>query len=219
MNTETTSADPAPDPAAVFACALSLWQSCQERTRDEALNLSECFNGIDELMRQVMAIGSKLEEWACHHVKFNGLNDVWPYLLKDKFGNACLAQLPPDALPHFDEEDCLRVALDLGLPVPVDDKLPVPVVLTASNPVAKSGFREFRIQTVRNSLEHDEVVPYAAGDDPFDADFGERYFGLYGVTADGTLAHIADRNRYSEILELARNLAPEIGFPEKPVFS
>jgi len=115
------------DPAAVFACALSLWQACHEHAASEKdLNLSDCFNGIDQLMREVMSIGNRFEEWACLHVSFDELNDVWPYMLEDKFGKACLERLLPNTLPKFDESDCLWVALHLRLPVLHDDALALP---------------------------------------------------------------------------------------------
>jgi hypothetical protein len=145
--------------------------------------------------------------------------NVWPYLLEDKFGQACLAHIVPEGLPQFNESDCLWVALHLRLPVMLDDTLPIPLDVTVPNPIAGTGFREFRIQTVRNSLEDGDVAPFVADDDPFDEEFGERYFGLYGVGEDGKLEHIADRKTYGEVLILARKLAPGIELPDKPTFS
>ena len=169
-------------------------------------------------MREVMAIGSRFEEWSCQHINFDHLTDVWPYLLEDKFGQACLARIFPKALPQFNESDCLWIALHLRLPVMLDDAMPIPIDLTAPNPIAGTGFGEFRIQTVRNLLEDGEVVPFVADDDAFDEEFGERYFGLYGVGEDGKLEHIADRKTYGEVLNLVQKLAPGIRFPDKPTF-
>jgi hypothetical protein len=129
-----------PDPAAIFACALSLWQACHEHAANEKdFNLSKCFNGIDQFMREAMSIGNRFEEWACKHVSFNDVSDVWPYLLQDHFGKACLARLFPHALPEFDDSDCLWIALHLSLPVKLKDGLPVPIDLSAPNPVADAG--------------------------------------------------------------------------------
>jgi hypothetical protein len=100
----------------------------------------------------------------------------------------------------------------------LDDSLTIPVDLTAPNPIAGTGFREFRIQTVRNSLEDGDVVPFVADDDPFDEEFGETYFGLYGVGEDRKLEHIADRKTYGEVLNLVLKLAPGIAFPQRPTF-
>ena len=219
MTPESQSASLTADPAAVFACALSVWRACHEYAANEKdFNLSDCFNGIDQLMREVMAIGERFEEWACEHINFDEVNDVWPYLLEEKFGKACLAHLLPHALPQFNESDCLWVALHLRLPVICDDALPIPIDVTAANPIGETGFREFRIQTVRDSIEDGGVVPFVADDDPFDEEFGEPYFGLYGVGDDGKLDHIADRKNYGEVLNLAKKLAPGIGFPSKPTF-
>ena len=78
-------------------------------------------------MREVMRVASLFESWSCAHVDFNRLADVWPYFLQDKFGEACLDAVFPTGLATFDEEDCLRVALRLQLPIAPDDGLPVPV--------------------------------------------------------------------------------------------
>src|SRR4051812_1127848 len=106
----TESAKPVPDPAAIFACALSLWQECDLHAKSNAnLNLSDCFNGLDQFMRELMRVGTEFETWACRHLNFNELNDVWPYLLEDKFGTTCLSLMRVDALTDFNEQDCLRV--------------------------------------------------------------------------------------------------------------
>lgn len=165
-----------------------------------------------------MAVGNWFEKWACEHVMFDMLNDVWPYLLEDKFGNACLERMALEAIPQFNERDCLWIALHLELPVILDDLLPIPLNLTVPNPIGESEFQEFRIQTVRNSLDDNDVVPFVADDDPFDEEFGERYFALYGADSAGRLEHIADRKLYGELLKLAEKLAPGIGFPCQPIF-
>jgi hypothetical protein len=219
MTTESRPTIARADPAAVFACALSLWQACHEHAaREKEFNPSDCFNGIDQLMREVMGIGKRFEEWACEHIHFGELNDVWPYLLEDRFGEACLSRLVPHAIQQFDESDCLWIALHLRLPVILDDALAIPIILAAPNPISGTGFREFRIQTVRHSLGDGDIVPFVVDDDPFDEEFGERYFALYGVRQDGQLEHIADRKTYGDALALARRLAPGITFPSKPTF-
>jgi len=212
MNTEIESATVLPDAAAVFASALSLWQASQKRAEDEKLNLSECFNGMDQFMREIMCIATQFEQWACQHVEFKELNDVWSYLLEDKFGETCLAALHPIELATFDDADCLRVAIRLQLPVIVDGKLPVPVDVSALNPVAGSSFKKFRIQTVRDAIGSNESIPYTSGDEPFDEQFDSPYFGLYGVNDDGLIEFIASRPNYSDILQLAHKLAPGIFF-------
>lgn len=221
MSPAPESENQAPDPAAVFACAMSLWQACHNLAKtDRQFNLSEIFNGMDQFMREVMRIGTQFETWACQHVAFNELEDVWPYWLQDHFGEACLAKIFPSGLAKFDETDCLRIALHLRLPVRVGGDLPIPVDLTAPHPQAGAGFKAFRIQTVRGQDEDGDIVPFTADDEPYDEEFvGPPYFGLYGVGHDGLLEHIADRNTYPEVLTLAQKLAPGIAFPERPTYS
>ncbi|MDD5261841.1 MAG: hypothetical protein PHD76_08335 [Methylacidiphilales bacterium] len=126
MNHKIESATIHPDPAAIFASALSLWLSCQKQAAsDSKLNLSECYNGVDQFMRELMRVANQFETWACIHVDFNEINDVWPYFLEDKFGEGCLAMLSPDSLAQFNDSDCLRVAMRLRLPIKLNDKLPV----------------------------------------------------------------------------------------------
>jgi hypothetical protein len=95
--------------------------------------------------------------------------------------------------------------------------LPVPVEVTAINPVPGSPFQMLRIQTMRNSVEDDDAVLFTPDDDPFDGDFESPYFALYGVGNDGHLEHIADRRTYSETKELAEKLAPGVEFPVEPI--
>lgn len=119
MTTETSKCDA--DPAAVFACAVSLWEACDKAAGDDPeLNLSDAYSGMDQLMREVMRIGEMFENWACDHVVFELLSDVWPYFLKDRFGDACLDLLEPDSLAGFDEDYCLRIAYQLRLPMRAD---------------------------------------------------------------------------------------------------
>ncbi len=132
MNRELETTDPAP----VFACAKSLWDRCDEfRKTDRHLNLSECYNGIDEFMRVVMRVGTQFENWACKNVDFNQLTDVWPYMLEDRFGEACVATILPTHLDQFDDHDCQMVALKMNLPIrpdcPASNRRP-------STPIAES---------------------------------------------------------------------------------
>jgi hypothetical protein len=159
-----------------------------------------------------MRVANQFESWACLNVAFEELEDVWSYLLQDRFGEALLTKFQATDLAHFDETDCLRVALHLRLPIKPDDKLPVPIDMLAANPVPGSAFRQYRIQTVRNWFEDAEAVPFTADDEPFDEDYGPPYFALYGVNDDGLLEHIADRRTYAEAARLAEKFAPGLGF-------
>ncbi|HTR40175.1 MAG TPA: hypothetical protein VMH87_00985, partial [Pseudomonadales bacterium] len=180
MNTETSSAPEQIDPAAIFACASSLWQSCDKTSG--GVNLSDHYGGMDELMRVCMRIANRFEAWSCHHIDFDEVDTVWPYLLEDKFGDACLDAMLPTGLESFDDSDCLRVAMRLHLPIIRDGKLPLPYDVVMDNPTPNSPFRKFRIQTVRDENEEDGFTePYTMDDEPFDENFGEPYFGIYGV--------------------------------------
>lgn len=210
MNNEDTES---PDPAAVFASALSLWQECQKQAKsDRTINFSAGYNGFDEFMRQIMRVANQFESWACAHVNFNEISDVWPYLLQDKFGQQCLSAILPTGLAAFGESDCLRIAMRLRLPILQDEKLPLPVDLIAPNPLANSPFKKFRIQSVRNHIDGDDVSPYTWDDEPFDENFDVSYFALYGVGEDGLLEHIADRTTCAEAVNLALKIAPGIDF-------
>ena len=208
-----------PDPAAVFGCALSLWNECRKLTKaNERLNLSECYNGGDEFMRVVVRTATRFEKWASLHIAFGKLDDVWPYMMEDKFGAACVGVMGAENLARFDDNDCLRVALHMRLPVKVSDRLPVPVDVTAENPLSGSAFRTFRILTVREFGDNDGCEPFTLDGDPFDEQFGPPFFSFYGVGDDGLREHIADRDTYAEAVRLARNLIPGIAFPDTPPF-
>ncbi len=209
--------DEKPDPAAVFACALSLHSACMERCEtDPKPNLSECYQGMDQFMREVMRVANLFEEWACSHVAFEEVSDVWPYLLEDRFGEACLEEMTPDSLMGFDADDCFRIACRLRLPMWLDQGLALPFLLEVENPVADSAFHHFRIQTVRNEIEGDEVVPFEAGDEAEDENFGVPYFVIYGVGRDGALEPIAERRTYQEAAGLLRGLFPKMELPRRP---
>jgi hypothetical protein len=202
-----------PDPAAVFASALSLWQECQKRANeDKNLNFSESYSGFDQFMREIMRVATQFETWACQHIDFAELNHVWPYFLEGEFGLKCLSAMLPTGLAAFDESDCLRVAMLMRLPIIHDGKLPLPVDLIAPNPAAGSAFKQFRIQSVRNEIEGEDISPYTWDDEPFDENFDVPYFALYGVGEDGLLEHIADRKALAEALKLARKIAPGAEF-------
>lgn len=211
---------PKADPAAVFGAAVSLWLAAKKRAATEpGINLSECYNGGDEFMRQVMRVATEFELWSCGHVAFEELDDVWPYRLEDEFGKACLSVMGgAGVLMRFNEQDCLRVAAKLRLPLKMGTGLPVAVDVTANNPVAGAAFRKFRIQTVRDSRDDDFIEAFTIDDDPFDEQWGSPYFGFYGIGDDDEplLEHIADRATYSDAVELARKLAPGIDFPAHP---
>jgi hypothetical protein len=203
------------DPAAVFACAKSLYDACFER---KEINLSEAYHGGDGFMREVMRVGNEFEKWACDHVAFEALDDVWPYLLEDRFGMACLEVMGADMLAGFDADDCLRIAFNLRLPMWMNGSLPLPVCVEAPNPVANAEYQRLRIQTVRHErTEGGGTFAFTENDDPFDENFAAPVFAIYGVLKDGLLEHLVDMSTYDEARRLLGRLLPGIGFPEKVV--
>ncbi len=106
----------APDPAAVFAIASSLWHECHKHApTNRMLNLSDAYSGIDGLMREVIRIATHFEQWSCLHVDFTQLTEPWPYYLQDNFGRECLSVLLPERLTDFNYHDCQRIAARLRL--------------------------------------------------------------------------------------------------------
>ncbi len=217
---ETESSKPEIDTAGVFAAATSIWSACEKRAKaDPALNLSEAYNGMDQLMREVMRVGEMFENWACLHVAFEEFSEVWPYFLQDRFGDACLTVISPEELAEFGPDDCLRVAYGLKLPLWADGSLHLPVDVCTPNSIADSAFKAYRIQTVRDYLgEEAGIFPFMAGDDPFDEDFGHPYFGLYGIGEDELMEHIADRKTYADIRSLALKLCPGAAIPSELIY-
>ena len=201
------------DSAAVFAVALSIWEKWHEVAAASAsFNLSESYNGVDEFMRQAMRIGELFEAWACRHVDFNRLSDVWPYLLQDHFGGNCATAIMPGDLEAFDEQDCLRMAFRMHLPLHRDDKLPIPANVQAANPVSGSAFVSYRIFSQRIKLDEDIVLPFSIEDEPFDEEFGPPEFVLLGIRADGIEEPITAKSSFSEAIKLAQQIAPGIAF-------
>lgn len=207
------------DSAAVFACAMSLHSACiQQAEREPDLCLSDAYNGMDQFMREVMRVGELFEKWNCAHVAFEELVDVWPYLLEERFGAACLEVMGADLFAGFDQADCLRVAFKLRIPLHADGAIPVPVCEEFPNPNAGAGFARLRIQTVREELvEAGQVTPFTEADEPFDEYFGSPFFGIFGVGNDGLLEAIADRPSYESARALLLNLIPELLLPERVI--
>jgi len=211
--------DDSPDPASVFACAMSLHDACMECAgKDPSVDISAAYHGGDEFLRQMMRVGNLFETWACRYVDFEKLTDVWPYLLQDRFGGACIEVMDAGSFGRFDSNDCLRVAFKLRLPMRVDGLLPLPVCVEALNPLTGAELQRLRIQTVRQELDEDgEMVPFTEDDDPFDEKYEAPIYGIYGVRSDGCLEHIADRKSYHEARAMMIALLPSIEAPVEVV--
>lgn len=208
-----------PDPAAVFAAAHSLWETAHRLCRlDPALNLGKSYGGFDSFMRVLMQVATRFEEWCCSHIAFEAFTNVWPYYLHEQFGDACLERIDVRQLGEFDADDCLVIALAMRLPVRVDGALPIPVFVTAANPIPGSAFDRYRISSHRTHAVSGDAVPFEADDDPFDENFSPPFYRLSGITSGDVSEPISDRDTYAEALALARRIAPGIGFTE-PVTS
>ncbi|MBN8420646.1 MAG: hypothetical protein J0L73_17140 [Verrucomicrobia bacterium] len=205
------------DPAAVFAGAMSLRDACDQATKLQNLNLSDAFSGVDQFYREAMRIAVLFEEWACEHVVFDEMCDVWPYLLEDKFGAACLQRMSVEDLSGFDADDCPDVAMKLLLPLHYQDAPRLPLDVKAINPVPASPFTHWRIQTIRCLSGDDSFEPMLYGDDPFDPEYEPSILALYGVNAEGLVEHIKGFDRYADAVAFAGKLAPGVEFPEEPV--
>jgi hypothetical protein len=205
------------DPAAVFACAVSLREACEAMADKEQANLSALFNGIDEFWRVMMRIGTLFEAWAYENVAFEAMTDVWPYLLMDRFGEACLASVPLEAMADLGSDALPVVAMAMEVPLIYREGCNLPLDLEAPNPVAGSFFVRWRIQTVRGRREEAEMEPMWYGEDPHDPEYEPPVVALYGVDATGTLEHVRDSVSYAEARSLVMKLAPGVVFPEVPV--
>lgn len=205
------------DPAAVFTSAISLRDACDQAAKLNNLDLSDLFQGMDQFYREVMRIAALFEEWACKHVVFDEMCDVWPYMLEDKFGAACLQRMCVEDLSGFDAEDCPDVGMKLLLPLHYQDAPRLPLDVKAINPIPASHFTHWRIQTIRCLSGDDNFEPMIYGDDPFDPEYEPSILSLYGVNAEGLIEHIKDFDRYADAVAFAGKLAPGVEFPEEPV--
>lgn len=207
------------DPAAVFACAVSLQSACLDlQAKDPTFNISESYNGTDQFMREIMRVGELFEAWSVAHVIFDELDEVWPYLLEEKFADACLHTRQPGSLSSFDDTDCFCTAIQLKLPLHGRNGLPIPCDLRRQNPLTTSRYRSYQILSVQEHLTENHIHPFSSVDDLADERYGKIFYGFYGIDEHGEAAHIADRNTYAEARTLAHALFPNIGFPESPKF-
>ncbi|MBB5033339.1 hypothetical protein [Prosthecobacter vanneervenii] len=205
------------DPAAVFSCAVSLRDACEQSAKMEKFDLSDAFNGLDQFFRELMRIACLFEEWSCKHVAFDEMYEVWPYLLEDKFGAACLQRMSLEDLKHFDAEDCPLVAMNLLLPLHYQDEPRLPLDVTVVNPVPASPFTHWRIQTLRCLSGDDAFEPMCYGDDPSDPEYETSILALYGVNKAGLIEHIKDFTNYADAVAFAVKIAPGVEFPVDPL--
>lgn len=210
------------DPAAVLGCALSLYKAGHERAERLEYSLSDLYNGGDQFMREVMRVATAFEDWACEHIQFDKLYDVWPYTLEDKFGPAVLTVLGGNKgggyIGEFVDCHCLLTAVELGLPIKAYGVVRVPLTLRADNP-AGGEFTAYEISRLCCDGDEENIVSFNEGhlySDP--NNLSGHCFGVYGINGKGQAEHIADRADYAGALELVRKMAPGIVMPDEPVF-
>ncbi|MBE7498106.1 MAG: hypothetical protein HS117_24460 [Verrucomicrobiaceae bacterium] len=148
-----------PDPTAVFACAVSLRDACEEKAAVCGINLNDEFQGGDQFWREVMRIAELLETWACENVAFDALEDVWPYLLEEKFGCACLEHVHVDGLTTFALMDCPMVAMNMEVPLMYRDGRNLPPDGTVST---TAGSSQQALETCLHSQIRDGSAPIRA---------------------------------------------------------
>ncbi|MGC3992108.1 MAG: hypothetical protein QM796_20925 [Chthoniobacteraceae bacterium] len=208
-----TSSSDSPDSAGIFAAALSLWLECERLQKEKSKPFENGYaNGRDQLMRDMMAAAQLFESWACKHVYFDELNEVWPYLLEEHFGPVCLAEMPLETIGEFNQQSCMEVAIALKIPLRLDSGLIFPINLQANVGDSQMAFRKLRICTVRTFIE-DGSVECFCWHDVNDGEWSTPYYGVYGIDGDDSVEHIADRNSYLSAVSLAQKLSPSIDFP------
>lgn len=106
-----------PDPAGEFAAAKSLYAYIlASHSVEEITDNHEC---PENLMRGVMTLAQAFETWACRHVDFDRLDEPWPYLLEDRFGEAVFQVWDGSGIDLIDKLIGLEaeIARILGLPI------------------------------------------------------------------------------------------------------
>jgi hypothetical protein len=120
-----------PDPAAIFGAAESLYRVGEIRAgtrnrdysyspllQDSLVNLSEAYHGGDNFMRECMRVATMFERWACAHVDFERMDEVWTYWLQEDFGDSVYdLQGNVTSLASFKIPDCRKVAVAMGMPL------------------------------------------------------------------------------------------------------
>jgi len=118
-----------PDAAAVMGIAVSLHEAAKKAKG----NISEAYNGADQFMRECMRVGEFFETWADQWVDFDQMDDVWPYMLEDKFGQAVIEQFGSVLfLTSFDDVAARAVARELGLKLRQEPARPAETALTGA---------------------------------------------------------------------------------------
>ncbi len=106
-----------PDPAGEFAAAKSLYAHILASHSVE--EITDNHESQENVMRSVMTLAQAFEAWACRYVDFDRMQDRWPYLLEDRFGEAVFQVWDGSGIDLLDsligrEAEIARI---LGLPI------------------------------------------------------------------------------------------------------
>ena len=204
------------DPAAIFAASKSLWETCHEAASSSETNLSELFNGVDELMRECLRIATTFEEWACSHVCFEEITEVWPYFLEEQFGSVCLEHIPLEHLASFRRDDSFSVSLKLKIPLLHTKVMVLPLNIEVQNPNLDSEFKAIKIQTVHRLIESNSIEPFTKSKINELEHSNNPFYAIYGRDSKNLLIHISDQLCYENAHKLCQKLFPGINFPKTP---
>lgn len=103
-------------------------------------------------MWEIIRVATLFETLATLHVSFDHLREVWPYVMEDHFGDACKAVPDVATLAGLDESDCLRISQQLKLPLFYEDRLSLPLQITAPNSVTGSAFTQAKRSEVMSRI-------------------------------------------------------------------
>lgn len=150
-------------------------------------DISEAYQGVDECMRRCMHLGRVFEVWACDHIHFDSLQNVWPYYLEDHIGPAIEKMFweANHTIPiMWDDSDLLSLAVNLRLPVLIAETTGSSMDIVWELPRSRPGeFQAYQVRTVRTTPDGESVEHYSIGDAAHynnDDNHSPILFALYG---------------------------------------
>lgn len=81
------------DPAAIWYATKSMVDWLGKQPKPDRDDLVESHGGEDEFVRTVAHTATEFEKWACKHVDFHELEEIWPYWLEQHFGVLCNSEV------------------------------------------------------------------------------------------------------------------------------
>lgn len=238
---------PAQDPAAVFAIAHALFVLLESKAAargehqqedDNQESIWEDHGGQDGALRNFMSTASIFEAWACKHVAFDELADIWPYKLMDSFGEAW-KKMAGENYYHRDHPHrnmthptpgpgmCYQLARLMELPVfyRENDEL-IPLLVHVQNLPSKQPdlgmdtvpVTTWRFSTVKVSLQSDGPTLLSrytvTSAEPKLNEHIELM--LEAVTANGSSVVVGYFPTYDDAAKHALSLNPDLELPELP---